>query len=99
MNPKPILWNEEKNLWLKANRGLGFDAIITALNSKDNQILAVIEHPNQKKYPAQKVFVIKIGNYCYNVPFIENAETIFLKTVYPSRISTKHYLKKGESNE
>jgi hypothetical protein len=32
----------------------------------------VIEHPNQKRYPGQRMFILKIDDYCYLVPFVEN---------------------------
>jgi len=55
-----------------------------------------IEHPNDDKYPNQRVFVININDYAYLVPYVENQKEIFLKTVIPSRKATKLYL--GESS-
>ena len=78
-----IDWNEEKNDWLKKNRGVTFEDVIVAI--ENGNLLAVIKHPNQKKYPNQKMFVIEIDNYPYCVPFVEDKEKIFLKTIFPNR--------------
>jgi hypothetical protein len=51
-----------------------------------------IKHPNPAKYPEQKVFLVKIENYIYSVPYIEDDEKIFLKTIIPNRKATKQYL-------
>jgi len=51
-----------------------------------------IEHPNAGKYPGQRVFVINMDAYVCLVPYVENREEIFLKTVIPSRKATKQYL-------
>jgi hypothetical protein len=52
----------------------------------------VIEHPNQEKYPSQRIFIIEISQYVYLVPFVESDEEIFLKTIIPSRKLKKKYL-------
>lgn len=94
MAVKYIDWNEEKNWKLKAEREISFEDVIVAIES--GGLLDIIEHPNPKEYPNQKVLVVNIGNYVYLVPFIENKEKYFLKTIFPSRKMTKKYLiKKG----
>lgn len=87
-------WNEEKNRKLKEERGVGFEDVITAIN--DDRLLKQFKHPNQKQYPNQKVYVIEIHDYAYVVPFIEDKNKIFLKTIYPSRVFTKKFIEKGE---
>ena len=91
-----IEYNEEKNLLLKGTRGVGFDEVITAI--LNDRILDEFENRDKKNYPNQRVFIIKIKNYIYVVPYVKDAErkVIFLKTVYPSRVLTKKYLGKGE---
>jgi len=42
------------------------------------------------------MFIVEIRNYVYIVPFAEDKEKYFLKTIYPSREATKKYLKEGE---
>ncbi len=88
-----IEFDPEKSSKLKAERGIGFDEIIALLDS--DQLLEVIEHPNQEKYSNQKVFVINIDGYVYWVPFVKTEHTIFLKTIFPSRKATAQYMKKG----
>lgn len=56
----------------------------------------LFEHPNQERYPNQKILVVLIEGYAY-LPFVESAEEIFLKTIIPSRKATRQYL--GESDE
>ena len=85
-------WNDEKNDRLKEERGTSFEDIIYFIEKGD--VLDVIPHPQQDKYPGQKMFIIAIENYAYLVPFIESGNGIFLKTIIPSRKATKIYLKK-----
>lgn len=49
-------------------------------------------HPNQKDYPGQRIMVINIANYAYLIPYAENDEELFLKTIIPSRKATQRYL-------
>jgi hypothetical protein len=88
-------WNEDKNLELKIKRNISFEEIVIALNN--GNLLDVITHPNQIKYKGQKIFFVNINNYVFSVPFIEENNKIFLKTIYPDRKATKLYL--GENNE
>ncbi len=95
---KPFDWNNEKNILLKAQRGVSFDDAAKAILSKD--LLDSILHTNQKKYPGQKIFIVLIQGYCYKVAYVENKDNIYLKTLFPSRKDMKKYLnKKGESYE
>ena len=87
---KYFAWNEEKNEQLKLERSVSFEEVITELN--EGRILEQSRHPDQNKYPNQQIYIIKLDNYCYVVPFVEDDEKIFLKTIIPSRIATKKYL-------
>ncbi|MEX0724088.1 MAG: hypothetical protein WD357_05420 [Gracilimonas sp.] len=87
-------WNEAKNEKLKNERDVSFEEIVLAISNK--QLLDVLEHPNKKKYPDQKIFVIELLGYAYYVPFVESEESYFLKTIYPSRKATKKYLDNNE---
>ena len=91
---KPFRWNPEKNDALKAARGLSFESIVVAVES--GGLLDVVEHPNKAKYPKQRVMVVAVENYAYLVPFVEEEDHYFLKTVIPSRKATRDYLHKGE---
>ena len=83
-------WNEEKNQKLKAERDVSFEEVVNAIS--DGNLLDLLEHPNRKKYGHQKVMVVRIAEYVYLVPFVEDKEKIFLKTIIPSRQATKKYL-------
>ncbi len=83
-------WNHEKNERLKAERGIGFEQVILHIERGD--VIDVIGHPNQLKYPNQQMLVVKIKDYVYLVPFVEDEETKFLKTIIPSRKATREYL-------
>ena len=86
----------EKNKWLLKTRGVCFDHVIEAI--KQGFLLKIQEHPNESRYGHQKVMMVAIENYVYIVPFVQNGETLFLKTVFPSRKFTKMLIGK-EFNE
>ena len=65
---KPYNWSIEKNNWLKENRDISFEKVILAI--ANHQLKEVYEHPNQSKYPGQKIYEIGINDYIYLVPFI-----------------------------
>ena len=92
---KYITWNKEKNKQLKKERNISFEIVSYLIETK--QVLDIIKHPNKDKYPNQRIFVILYNNYVYLVPFVEDEEQIFLKTIMPSRKATKKYLK-GDKN-
>lgn len=83
-------WSELKNASLVAGRGVSFNDIQTAI--EEGNLLDIIPHPNQKRYPGQKILVVEIDNYAFLVPCGEDDEKIFLKTIYPSRKFTTMYL-------
>lgn len=84
-------WNEEKNELLKKDRGISFELIISQIEM--GNLLAIIEHPNIEKYKGQQIYVVEYENYAYLVPFVEEEERVFLKTIIPSRKATKKYIK------
>lgn len=85
-------WNEEKNEKLIKGRGISFEEILIAIEG--GYLLDIMEHINKKKYPNQKLFVIQVEDYVYIVPYVEDSEKIFLKTIIPSRKATKKYINK-----
>jgi hypothetical protein len=93
-----ITFSEEKNQLLKATREISFDDVLEAL--KKGNLLADIAHTS-KKHAHQRVYVVKIKEYAYAVPYIinEQKKEIFLKTIYPSRELTKIYLKGGKNEK
>jgi uncharacterized DUF497 family protein len=83
-------FDNEKNEILYRKRGVTFQMVIGSI--ADHGILLDFDHPNQQKYPKQRVLVVDIDGYAYCVPYVVNGSTWFLKTIYPSR-SFKHLLK------
>lgn len=71
-------------------RGISFEDVQTGY--ENGSVVDVIEHPNKLKYPNQKMFVLVKENYVYLVPFVEDKEKVFLKTIIPSHKMTKKYL-------
>ena len=87
---KYIDWNDEKNEMLKKFRGVSFEQVELAIALGD--MVDRIKHPNPTKYPDQEVFLVKIENYIYSVPYVEDNEKIFLKTIIPNSKATKKNL-------
>ena len=56
-------------------------------------VLETIEHPNQDKYPGQKIAILRIDDYAYLVPYVQESDEIFLKTIIPSRKATNKYVR------
>lgn len=88
---KVFQWDNEKNEWLKKNRGISFEQVVILMERED--VLETIEHPNQNKYPGQKIAIVRIDDYAYLVPYLQESETIFLKTIIPSRKATNKYVR------
>lgn len=84
---KPFRWSPEKNGLLKTARGISFESIVVAIES--GGLLDVLAHPNERKYPRQRVLVVAYGRYAYLVPFVEEQDYLFLKTIIPSRKATR----------
>lgn len=93
---KPFRWSPEKNEALKADRGVSFETIVVAIES--GGLLDIVAHPNQMKYPRQRILVVEADSYAYLVPFVEDEDHLFLKTVIPSRKATRDYLNRGDSD-
>ncbi len=91
---KYFAWDEDKNNLLKETRNISFEEIVLSLSN--NKLLEVVEHPNKQKYPGQRIFIVEVRDYAYVVPFVEDEEKYFLKTIYPSREATKKYLNKED---
>ena len=91
---KAYRWNSEKNEALKAARGISFENVVVSIES--GGLLDTVNHPNPDKYPRQKVMVVAIENYAYLVPYVDEDDYYFLKTVIPSRKATRELVNKGE---
>jgi uncharacterized DUF497 family protein len=88
---KYFSWNEDKNRRLKVERNISFEEVVFYIEK--GQLLDIVEHPNPEKYGGQRIFVVEVNDYAYLVPFVESEREIFLKTIIPSRKSTKKYLR------
>jgi len=84
-------WNAEKNLLLKKERNFSFEQIVSHIQSGD--LLDIVAHQNKEKFSHQKILIVKIEDYVIAVPFVQNNNERFLKTIIPSRKLTKQYLK------
>ena len=92
---KFYFWNPEKNKLLQQERGISFEEIVFHIQVGDE--IEIFDHPNQERYPNQKISVVVVEGYVYLIPFVESEEGIFLKTIIPSRKATKKYL--GDTHE
>jgi uncharacterized DUF497 family protein len=83
-------WNDDKNEWLRQERGITFEDIVYHLTH--GGLLDILEHPNQEQYHGQRIFIVDVEGYACMIPFVEDDEVIFMKTIIPSRKITKIYL-------
>ncbi|MDD2367195.1 MAG: toxin [Desulfuromonadaceae bacterium] len=94
---KIFRWNHEKNERLKIEREVSFEEIV--LSIEEDGLLDILQHPNATKYPNQRILVVALVRYVYLIPFVEEADYYFLKTIIPSRKATRDYLEGGNINE
>jgi hypothetical protein len=94
---KPFRWNHEKNEALKIERDISFEIIVLAIEA--DGLLDELRYPNTDKYPNQSVLVVAFDDYVYLVPYVEEPDYYFLKTVIPSRKATRDYLLRRNSDE
>ncbi len=79
-------FNLKKNVWLREERGFGFEEIVHLINQGE----AVEVYPHSSVgYPHQFICEIMIEDYIYIVPFVVSGNKVFLKTIFPSRKATK----------
>jgi len=86
-------WSREKDELLRHDRGVSFEDVIYHI--RGGGLLDVLDHPNQERYPGQRIFVVNLGDYAYLVPFVSDQSEIFLKTIIPSRKATRDYLERS----
>jgi uncharacterized DUF497 family protein len=79
-------WNEEKNAWLKQERGLSFEAVIAAI--ENDKVLDNLIHRSRK---GQRILVVEIEDYICAVPYVVDEKSVFLKTVFRSRDLQRKY--------
>jgi len=49
------------------------------------------------RYASLRILVVRRDDYVYLVPLVEDEQTVFLKTIIPSRKATRQYL--GEESD
>lgn len=86
---KRYSWSDEKNEWLKRERGFGFEDVVIAIET--GSTCADEAHTNPDFVHQRKMFV-DMGGYIVVVPYIKEGDRSFLKTAYPSRKATKDLL-------
>ena len=82
-------WDSKKNDFLKANRGISFEAVIVHLGRGD--IWKVTDHPDQARHPGQRILFVIVDNSVHLVPFEIREDTLWLVTIIPSRKATRQY--------
>lgn len=82
-------WNPDKNERLKEERNISFEEIVFHLSQGD--VWKTSDHPNQKDYPGQRIYFVIVEGYIHMVPHVVEEDTIFLKTIIPSRKATRDY--------
>jgi uncharacterized DUF497 family protein len=87
-------WNPEKNERLKRERNVSFERVVFHLSLGD--IWRIADHPDQAKYPGQRIYFVIIDEYIYLVPHVVEGEYVFLKTIIPSRKATRDYKTGGD---
>ena len=83
---KEIKYSRLKSERLKRTRGVSFEEIISA------ELIGVKRHPKRE---GQDIMLFRYKGYIWLVPYMEEKDYVFLKTLYPSRKYTKLY-RKGE---
>jgi uncharacterized DUF497 family protein len=89
---KRFNWNSDKGEQLRQERGISFEEILFHIECGD--ILDILEHPNPQRYAGQRILVVAVNEYAYLVPYVEDNDEVFLKTIIPSRKATRKYLAK-----
>ena len=87
---KPFRWDPDKNEQLIHERGVSFEQIAIAVENGD--LLQIVQHPNVDKYPRQKIMIVGIDGYAFLIPFVEEIDYLFLKTIIPSRKATRDFI-------
>ena len=90
---KSFDWDAAKNELLKQEREISFEDVVIAI--EEECLLDILVHPHPQR-AHQKILVVAINEYAYLVPFVEDDERVFLKTIIPSRKATKQYIIKSK---
>ena len=92
MNPG-FDWSTEKNQQLIEQRGVSFETVVAAI--EQGGLMDVLQHPNQTRYPRQRMYVVNLNEYASLVPLVVQTDgKHYLKTVMPGRKATGDYLRR-----
>jgi len=87
---KVFRWNAEKSATLAKERGITFEEIVERIGSGATVIET--DHPNREKYPNQRIMIVDVDGYAYLIPYVQDKDECFLKTIIPSRKATREHL-------
>jgi hypothetical protein len=87
---KPFRWPPDQNDLLQQERGVSFEDITVAVEA--GGLLEIVPHQNPAKYPRQKIMVVEVAGYAFLVPFVEEDDHFFLRTIIPSRKATRDFI-------
>lgn len=71
---------------------MSFEQITVAVEA--GGLLEIVLHQNPAKYPRQKIMVVEVAGHAFLVPFVEEEDHFFLKTIIPSRKATRNFIAK-----
>lgn len=94
---KEFRYDALKDDLLKQQRGLGFEEVIDLITKGYG--LAVRDHHNMRDYHHQKIIEIDVRGYVYCIPCVVSEDTVFLKTIFPSRKATQVYKQEPRNQE
>ena len=80
---RSAVWSERKNAVLQEERGLSFEAVVSAI--ENGQLLDDIAHSSAGKFSHQRILVVRMDGYACAVPYVFDESEVFLKTIYKSR--------------
>jgi len=52
----------------------------------------VVPNQNLKKYRLQNIMVVEVAGYAFLLPFVEEDDHFFLKTIIPGRKATRDFI-------
>jgi hypothetical protein len=87
---KEIRWSLLKNERLKRARGVSFEEILEA------ELIGVKKHPSRAN---QNVMLFMYKRYVWVVPYVIDGDSIYLKTLFPSRKYTREHVRRITRDE
>ena len=85
-------WDDEKDALLRRTRQVTFNDVVYQIEHGDG-LLDEIDHPNPALHSGQRIYIVRIRDYAYRVPFEVTDLGIFVRTIYPNGDDTRYYLR------